>query len=203
VANGTLFKSCPKIIIAKFPEWNSMYKGGTVMETIIKFKNRETTARHGRLPNEILIFADISMPKDELDLIYESIRHEIGRCAKKEYYNVIKVYINLMLDIEDIFREIKSKYKNVDDYLFQMPLHVLELGYLLKSLKDYGGNLDKVPEENNETLYKLNLLVEEISLLIKNNYKALKRLYTIYDKTQRLALVKEIWNNMYELTMEG
>jgi uncharacterized protein YaaR (DUF327 family) len=108
-----------------------------------------------------------------------------------------------MLDIEDIFREIKSKYKNVEDYLFQMPLHVLELSYLLKSLKDYGGNLDKVPEENNDTLYKLNLLTQKISLLIKNNYKALKRLYTIYDKTQRLALVKEIWNNMYELTMEG
>ena len=173
------------------------------METIIKFKNRETTARNGKLPNEALIFVDFHMRRDELDLVYESIRYEIGRCSKNDYYHVIKVYINLMLDIEDIFQEIKNKYKNVDEYLIQMPLHVLELSYLLKAFKDYGENLDKVPEENNDKLYKLNLLVKRISLLIKNNYKALKYLYTIYDKTKRLILLKEIWNNLPDLTMEG
>ena len=71
-----------------------------------------------------------------------------------------------MLDIEDIFREIKSKYKNVDDYLFQMPLHVLELSYLLKSLKDYGGNLDKVPEENNAILYKIDIDVDTYIIFV-------------------------------------
>jgi hypothetical protein len=169
------------------------------LETTIKFKNRETTASHGRLPNEVLNFTYMDLRKDELDLVYEAIRHEIGICSKKEYYNVIRVYINLMLDIEDMLQEIKTKYKTVDKYIFQIPLHVLELAYMLKALKDYGENLDKTPKENNDKLY---LLVERTSMLIKSNYKALTRLYTIYDKSKRLELVKQIWNNMYELTIE-
>jgi hypothetical protein len=169
------------------------------LETIIKFKNRETTAGHGKLPDEVLNFTYINLRKNELDLFYESIRHEIGICSKKEYYHVIKVYINLMLDIEDILQDIKTKYKNVDNYIFQLPLHVLELNYLLKALKDYGENLDKIPEENTDKLY---LLVERTSVLIKNNYKALKHLYTIYDKAKRLDIINQIWDNLYELNME-
>lgn len=182
---------------------NIIYKGGYGMETIVKFKNRETTASYGKLPGELLIFANLDMVKDEIDLVYAAICFEIGRCYKKNLYNIIGVYVNLMLDIEDIYEEIDCKYKNVEEYIFQMPLHIIELNFVTKALKDYSDNLKIDNEEDNIKLYKLNLLVEKVLMLVKNNYTALSLLYTKYDKAKRLALVKDVWDKSYELTGEN
>jgi hypothetical protein len=170
------------------------------MDMLARFKNRETTANNGKLPKEDLIFTDLDLPKDELDIIYEAVRYEIGRCSKKNLYDIIGVYINLMLDIEDIFEEIKTKYKNFNDYIFQMPLHVLELSYLLKALKDFGIKLDKDDEKDSNAVLLVNQLIEKVSNCITNNYKPLKRLFVKYDKANRLHLLKDIWDNLYELT---
>ncbi len=169
------------------------------METIVRFKNRETTAKHGKSPREILNFADLDLEKEELDILYEAICYEIGNCSDKQLYNIIEVYINLMLDIEDIIEEIKSKYKSHSEYIFQLPLHILELNYLLKALKNYSLQLKKNDDKNNE---KLNLLIEGVTQLIKKNYKEIRYLFTKYDKAKRLYLLKNIWKNLYELTGE-
>jgi hypothetical protein len=181
---------------------NIIYKGGTAMETIIRFKNRETTAKHGKLPEKVLIFTDVDLQKIELDIIYEAVKYEIAKCAEKELYNIIEVYINLMIDIEDIIEEVKNKYKKPGEYIFQFPLHVLELDFLIKALKDYELQLKNINEENNDTLYRLNLLVEKTFQLLKNNYKDLRRLFADYDKTKKLKLLKDLWNKLYELSGE-
>jgi membrane-associated HD superfamily phosphohydrolase len=170
------------------------------MDTLIRFKNRETTAKHGRLPDELLIFADLSMKKDELDLVYEAVKYEIGKCAKIERYDIVEIYINLMIDIEDIYEEIKKKYKNLQEYIFIVPIHILELNYLYKALKDYEIKLDKVKISDTDNVSKISLLVKKTELLTKHNYKILKEIAINYDKAQRRELLKNIWNKLYELT---
>lgn len=164
------------------------------MDTIIRFKNRETTARQGKLPNNLLIFVDFNLKMDELNLVYDSIRNAIGICSINNRYDIIHVYINLLLDIEDIFEEIEEKYKNSHEYVFQIPLHVLELNFLIKALKDYSFKIEN-NEQGKKKLYDLNLLVNRTTQLLKENFKILKQLYTKYNKAKRLDILKELWSN--------
>lgn len=194
------------MFIAKIDMPNIIYKEEVdkVVQKTIEFKNRETTAKQGKLPKAVLVFSDFNLSIDELYELYEAIKHEIGICSSKSYYNVIDVYINLLIDIEDILQEIKCKYTNSnEDYILVIPFHILELSFLLKALEDYIKNLQaNINDENNSKLYKLNLLVERSTALMKSKSEALGRLHAKYDKSKRLVLLKHIWNNLYELIGE-
>jgi hypothetical protein len=161
------------------------------METLIEFKNRETTAKHGRMPNKLLIFTDFIIDKTELNLVYDSIRYEIGLCSQKNNYDVIKIFINLMLDIEDILQEIKNKYKDTSKYSFKLPLHILEISYVIKSLKDYS---DTITGHS-----MLNALIEKLDSILNQNYGLIKKYFEGFNNTEKEEFLKEIWNNLYDL----